>query len=281
MGQVSETMTALADEVRELSGTSSKKTIPTMTADIHNANGTIDEQSTFIDQLIELAQQKASGGGGTPTDEDLIPENIKKGVDIFGVVGTYEGEKNQVDEMLTGTITAIDSGATSVFGYACRGMSKIKTVNLPNATSLGTYAFAYCSAINSVNAPKTTSIGSYCFYNNVNITNVKFPLVTSMSQNAFYSCSSLEKADFPKLTKINQATFAYCDELTALILRKSDAICTLATATNAFQGSAIADGTGFVYVPSALIETYKTATNWSNYASQFRAIEDYPEITGG
>jgi hypothetical protein len=43
----------------------------------------------------------------------------------------------------------------------------------------------------------------------------------------------------------------------------------------------IGKGTGYVYVPSALIETYKTATNWSTFAAQFRAIEDYPEICGG
>lgn len=33
------------------------------------------------------------------------------------------------------------------------------------------------------------------------------------------------------------------------------------------------------YVPSALVEEYKSAPNWSTYAEQIRAIEDYPEIT--
>lgn len=35
------------------------------------------------------------------------------------------------------------------------------------------------------------------------------------------------------------------------------------------------------YVPTSLVEEYKSATNWSIYAEQIRAIEDYPEITGG
>lgn len=30
-----------------------------------------------------------------------------------------------------------------------------------------------------------------------------------------------------------------------------------------------------------ILVSYKTATNWSTYAVQFRAIADYPEITGG
>ena len=41
------------------------------------------------------------------------------------------------------------------------------------------------------------------------------------------------------------------------------------------------NGTGFVYVPAESVDTYKSATNWSTYAEQIRAIEDYPEITGG
>lgn len=35
---------------------------------------------------------------------------------------------------------------------------------------------------------------------------------------------------------------------------------------------------GYIYVPKALIEDYKTATNWSVFEDKFRAIEDYPEI---
>lgn len=40
-------------------------------------------------------------------------------------------------------------------------------------------------------------------------------------------------------------------------------------------------GTGYIYVPAALVDSYKAATNWSTYADQIRAIEDYPDITGG
>ena len=52
------------------------------------------------------------------------------------------------------------------------------------------------------------------------------------------------------------------------------------SASNAFGNSAIAKGTGYIYVPYALLEQYKVATNWATYANQFRAIEDYPEICG-
>ena len=201
-------------------------------------------------------------------------------VEQYASVNVNVPTENQLDAALDGSVTSINSNVKSLIAYGCRGWSKLKTVNLPNATSIGTYAFYYCTAMTSINAPKVTSLGNYAFYNSA-VKTVNFPVATGLGQNVFYSCGNLTKADFGVANKVNQAAFAYCEALEALILRKSDAICTLAVATNAFTGSAIAEGTGYIYVPKALIETYKTATNWVNYASQFRAIEDYPEITGG
>jgi hypothetical protein len=38
---------------------------------------------------------------------------------------------------------------------------------------------------------------------------------------------------------------------------------------------------GFIYVPKAVEGYYKNYTNWNLIANKIRAIEDYPEITGG
>lgn len=179
------------------------------------------------------------------------------------------GGEDHLDDFLANTLTAINSDVTSIVGHACRGLSKLKTVNLPNATSIGTYAFYGCTALTSVNAPKVSSLGTYSFYN-CKISYVNFPKVTGIAQNAFYDCD-LVIADFGVANKINQAAFAYCRSLEALILRRTSSICTLSVATNAFTSTPIAEGTGYVYVP-ALIEEYKTATNWVNYASQFRPL---------
>ena len=65
-----------------------------------------------------------------------------------------------------------------------------------------------------------------------------------------------------------------CTALTAVILRNEDFVVTL-LGSDAFSYSAIASGTGYIYVPSALLATYKAATNWSTYAAQFRGLEDY------
>lgn len=111
------------------------------------------------------------------------------------------------------------------------------------------------------------------------VTAIKNDTVTTIGANAFRNCSKLESVDLGMVTSIAANAFTTCSALVTLILR-SDVVCTLAN-TNAFTGTPMASGTGYVYVPSALIDTYKTATNWATYTEQFRAIEDYTDITGG
>ena len=301
-GGTGEDLTALLNEQEELISTLQN----TLKRKASESNG---EATPTQEKTVEI---KENGTVGVLPDEGYVLSKVTANVAVpipdgyivpSGTLevtenGTYDateyasvsvtvessggGDANALlDALLNNTLTSIDSDVTSIVAYACRGLSKLKTVNLPNATSIGTYAFYYCTAMTSINAPKVTSLGTYAFYNCDALTSVNFPLATSIAQNSFYSCANLAKADFGVAGTINQAGFAYCENLEALILRKSDGICKLATATNALQGSAIANGTGYVYVPQALIEEYKTATNWVNYAAQFRAIEDYPEITGG
>ena len=66
--------------------------------------------------------------------------------------------------------------------------------------------------------------------------------------------------------------------LLALILRGVTTVPTLGSTT--FNNTAIKSGTCYVYVPKELEATFKVASNWSTYASQIRAIEDYPDICG-
>ena len=96
---------------------------------------------------------------------------------------------------------------------------------------------------------------------------------------SFMGCSNLEKIDFDVLEEMKNADFYQCSALTAVIIR-TPAVCTMSD-SNAFKSTPIASGTGYIYVPAALVDSYKAATNWSVYADHIRAIEDYPDICGG
>ena len=123
-----------------------------------------------------------------------------------------------------------------------------------------------------------TIIGRYGLAGCTKLTSVVLPAVRTTDGNSMNGCSELTKADFSNLKTIRYSTFYSNKKLVTLIIR-TQAVAHLEK-TSAFKDTPIESGTGYVYVPSALVNSYKSATNWSTYADQIRAIEDYPDITG-
>lgn len=147
--------------------------------------------------------------------------------------------------------------ATTLKNYTFREAKSLEYVYLPNVTGTGYSWFAVCHGLHTCIMPK----------------------VNYLAELNFASCRSLKTLDFHVLDTINVENFKNSG-LETLILRKSDSCCKLLSINN-FTNTPIASGTGYIYVPRSLVDSYKAATNWSTYANQIRAIEDYPEITGG
>ena len=177
-----------------------------------------------------------------------------------------------IDRSISGNY--VNDRVESIGSYAFRSCTKLTTVDFPVATSLGSHAFYSCKNLTTVDFPVATSLGSYAFHSCTKLTTVDFPVATSLGSYAFQSCTKLTTVDFPVATSIANYAFYFCANLTALILRNTEKVCTL-SAANAFDNTPIKSGTGYIYVPRALVDTYKAASNWSNFSSQFRALEDY------
>lgn len=141
--------------------------------------------------------------------------------------------------------------------------------------------YGCCEADNLVSfyAPNCVYIGSHSFENADLLESVVINLnQCGIYTNTFAFCESLRYVDTGnRCNDIGAYAFRSCEVLETLIIRNTE-LCPLSN-TNAFKYSGIEEGTGYVYVPSALVDSYKTAANWSVYANQIRAIEDYPEIT--
>lgn len=191
------------------------------------------------------------------------------------VVAAEGGGENQLPALLAGTITSIRSDAEKVVGYACRGLNNLVTVELPEAASIGTYAFYACTGLTTFVGPKVATLNSYAFYGCSRLAEICLPLASSVPSSCFYQCTNLKRADLGAAKSIGSSGFAYCSKLDVLILRRTDAVVTLNS--SGFSG---ANFDGFVYVPAALADSYKEASNWTTHASRIRAIEDYPEICG-
>lgn len=186
------------------------------------------------------------GGGGDHADEDAI---------VSGTITDYTNDR-----------------VTSIRDYAFYSYYSLTSADLPAATSIGESAFYDCTRLTSANLSAATSIGNNAFQDCFSLISANLSAATSIGEAAFYN-SGLTSADLSAATSIGYSAFGSCSKLTSLILRASTQVCTLST--NAFNRTPIASGTGYIYVPAALVDSYKTATNWTTYANQFRALESY------
>ena len=113
------------------------------------------------------------------------------------------------------------------------------------------------------------SLKSYLFHEDKVIEEINLPNCTTVGMSIFRNATKLKKVLMN--ASPTAASFVDCTALEALII-PSNTLVKLKV-SNAFTRSAIATGTGYIYVPSALLEEYKTETNWSVYADRFRSIE--------
>ena len=164
---------------------------------------------------------------------------------------------------------SIPSGVTAIPAYAFSGCSNLTSVSIPNTvTTIGDIAFMDCTSLTSVTIPSgVTSISNMCFSGCTSLTSVNIPSgVTSIADDAFKSCQ-LTSITIPSgVTTIGGGAFNGCSSLTS--------VTCLATTPptlglNVFKNNA--SGRKF-YVPAESVETYKSASRWSSYASYIEAI---------
>lgn len=189
--------------------------------------------------------------------------------------------------VVEGTIKNLESDSiTKVKGMCFRYDSILNSVNLPNCTAIGMESFQNATNLKKALLPKVKTISSSAFNGCKALDEVYLPVCESIGLQTFANCSALTSIDFPNLKQWTYSgTFGNCTALATFIIRNKTNVVPLPN-TNCFSGTPIASGTGYIYVPRALLndsdvtKDYRRATNWATYADQFRAIEDYPEICG-
>lgn len=189
-----------------------------------------------------------------------------------------------VDAYIERTATEITSNAATIGENALSYYRTLETANFPLATMVDTNGFYYCSGLKTLNLPKVKSIG----YNSCNgcsaLETVYLPECEFIDYSGFSGCKALEKIDLPCVTEMGNYVFRYGYILKAVIMRKPS-VCTvgsspfmdcyhiLGTVNETYNPDGAKDG--YIYVPSAVIDAYKSNVTWGNYASQFRALENY------
>ena len=157
---------------------------------------------------------------------------------------------------------------------------KLKSIDISNATQIngGNSPFGYCFSLNNIDFSNVSSIGNYEIFKDTGIGTLVLPNVTSIGTSAGGGTRT-STIDLSKNITIGGSRFSNAYSLVHLILR-SDTLCSL-SATSAFTNTPIANGLGWIYIPSGLVESYKTASNWSTYANQIVSLDEYPKALSG
>lgn len=168
--------------------------------------------------------------------------------------------------------------------------------------TLGDGAFANTAITVSVLPEGLTTIGNTCFTSCNNIESVVIPAsVTSLGFGVWSQCTGLKSVTVNTAIVLDSWQFSYCKSLSkitinggasiagdtfgttadagAMIIRYADGIVQLTSEYNhsVYQDVHIGTSAFPVYVPDALLDSYKTATNWSKIADNIKALSTYTE----
>lgn len=267
--------------------------------------GTVADKLNYLQDTKEAIKSALIEKGVSVADSDTFRSYADKISDIK----TTEME----DALVTRNLTSYTNDrVTNIGAGAFYGASKLTTVYFPKVTTLGSYAFAGsgltrvteaefpslinpsvgfreanitevdlpkitgntgqfygCKKLVRVNMPNATVLGSFNLC--TALVDVNMPLLTSITTNGFRGCTALEMLDFQGSPTIGAYSMLDNPAFKILILRGSN-VATLSS-TTAFGFTSSKDL--YIYVPRDIVDSYKSAQNWSTIADRIRVLEDY------
>lgn len=190
--------------------------------------------------------------------------------------------------------------AEHFYSYAFAGCAKLKRLNVPSLRIMRGYTLNQCTALEDfpyfgnleeINGyefrqcpikqkvwdfESLTKIGAQYPFSEASAEVVIFRKSFTLPDRTFFNMANLKVVDLHKASRIGRYAFQNSPNFETLILRDTESIFDAAN-----QDVLTTNTNYYVYVPAALLDTYKAASNWSVAPERFRAIEDYPDITGG
>ena len=216
----------------------------------------------------------ANSEPGLPPPRNQVPlyfrQNVANGV-------TIDWGDSSPAETLSGTGVVNTTHTYETAGDFVISLSPVDGCELELRTGSSSYCVmgstgnngkVYCNMLKRVEVGSSvTSIGGNAFYNCYSLSSVVIPDgVTSIGNYAFYNCYSLSSVVIPDgVTSIGKSAFGYCCGVKEYHCKP----LTPPTLSNTNVFSMIPSDC-IIYVPVGSLEAYKTATNWSNYASHMQ-----------
>ena len=213
-------------------------------------------------------------------------------VNVQSVGGVPQEKYNQLLSVVNGKVREtnfVNEDMTAIKDYLFQNNTVTVSYTFENVKTVGKYAFANSEILMSqtkmaaLHLPIAASLGEGCFQNCMRLETLDTPNVTTLyGPNIFSRCNFLERIVMPKLATYNLQSFRNqykppvklldilggrqeldLSELTSLqtiVIRKTDAVVPLY--------SIVSTSVQSIYVEDTLVEQYKVATNWVNYADK-------------
>lgn len=157
---------------------------------------------------------------------------------------------------------------TTGYTFSSTGTHKVKYK--PNSSWNAGQTFAGVVSLTSVTIPSgVTGIDTSAFVGCTGLTSVTIPdTVTNIGLFSFSGCSSLTSVSIGSgVTAFSSSAFERCRALASFTV---EATTPPTLGSSAFNYT---NNTFIIYVPSASVNAYKTASGWSTYASRIQAIQ--------
>lgn len=218
--------------------------------------------------------------GKTGKTEKLTLDAMASGVNEVYIAGGVEA----IADLAQGTIDgeyASDEVTSLRTGAFCK-CANLTSVSLPNCTKfVGFRQFSECTKMTTLNLPKLETIpeGNQNFGNLTSVGEIRLPSLTTISGSSatFTNCHNIKKIIMPLLSgsTIGSSCFDNNYWLDTLVLG-GDTLNPLGN-TNVFRNAGTYGNGLSIYVPDALVDTYKTATNWTAFADKIKPMSELEE----
>lgn len=221
-----------------------------------------DSGKTEIETTVDIASNGTTEV--TPEDENTTFSKVTINVGV----PIKEEQSKTIDITESGTITVAPDD-----GVVWNEVTVNTNVESGVGSDINELELLLTGALEEFSTEKEFTYKNNFFMKISSIKKISVPNAKGNSNYNFYGCVKLEYADIGKATSIQNAFYG-CHNLKTIIIRKSDSITELRNSIGSNSNNLL-NGITLIYVPRSLIEDYKAATNWTVFANQFRALEDY------
>lgn len=267
---------AISDQLTLLNNT--KTAIRTA---INNRGGSVGASDTFASYATAITNLPSGGDDSTLIDlieRDITTLSIPSGTTTIG--------RSAFQNCSTLTSVTIPNTVTSIREYAFGSCGKLTSVTIPNTvTSIGTYAFSGVAReriMDSIEIPGSVNyISDYMFSESTHVKHIILNEgTTSIGQRAFYS-TGLQNITIPStVTSIGKAICQSCSSMQYVLCLPTTPPTLPSFDSQYDYPFGLSSATYPIYVPAESVDTYKTATRWSYFASRIYPIAQVATVDG-